>query len=236
MKLLSKLLIGSALITPAYFCNAQFADPVVSYTGSIIDQTTKVPAAAVIEVYDLTGTRINKAKSNAKDGYYFLTGLKPGQTYTIKISDTRYLHNEFEVETPRTDKYIEYSKDILVVPAKQDIMIPLSVSPFELNKATLRPGFEFFLNDYIAILEDNPKCSFCVETYPDNNKDAVKNKAITQARSEALRDFLVKKGVDSKRITIKCYDKTDPKNPPPAEKAAKGKRYVGSVYLKLTSL
>lgn len=236
MRLIKTLGIGLGICFASLSANAQFTSTVVSLTGSILEQSTKKPAGIQIEVFDKDGERFTKAKSNSKDGYYFITGLKPGETYSIRVVDMKYLKTSFDFAVPTTEKYSEYSHDILVVPSRINTDIPLSVSPFEINKSNLRPGADMFLQDYSQILLENPKIKVNLEVYPDNNAEKTKNKIITNGRAEALKNYFEKSGVEASRITIKNYDSTDPKNPPPSEKRAKGKRYVGSVYLKISAL
>lgn len=236
MKLFKALGIGLGICFASISATAQFTSTVVSLTGAVLEQSSKKPTSLQIEVFDKDGDKFTKAKSNSKDGYYFITGLKPGETYSIKIMDIKYLKYSFDFTVPNSDKYSEYSKDILVVPSRVNTEIPLAVIPFEINKSNLRPGSEYFLNEYSLILQENSKIKIEIEVYPDNNVDKSKNRIITNGRAEALKNYFEKTGIDASRISIKNFDSTDSKNPPPSEKRAKGKRYVGSVYLKISAL
>ncbi len=236
MKLIKSLGIGLGICFASFNANAQFTSTVVSLTGTVLDQGSKKPTSIQIEVFDKDGDKFTKAKSNSKDGYYFITGFKPGETYSVRVLDIKYLKNSFDFTVPNTDKYSEYSRDILVVPSRIDTDIPLSVIPFEINKSNLRPGADNFLNEYAQILLENPKVKINLEVFPDNNLDKSKNRIITNGRAEALKNYFEKAGIEASRIAIKNFDTTDPKNPPPSEKRAKGKRYVGSVYLNISAL
>lgn len=232
-RLLTFAFIFAASILSA---TAQFTSTVVSLTGSVIDQYSKKPVALTIEVLDSDGEKFTKAKSNARDGYFFLTGLKPGKKYTVQITDMRYLKYIYEFEVPNTDKYSDYSKDIQVTTSRINSEIPVSVPPFELNKASIRPGADNYLKEYVDILLDNPTVKISIDVYPDNDSDKNKNKLLTFGRAEALKNFFVKCGIDASRIELKNNESVDSKNPPPSEKRAKGKRYVGSVILRITAL
>jgi hypothetical protein len=58
----------------------------------------------------------------------------------------------------------------------------------------------------------------------------------TSGRGSALKDHLVKNGINADRINVRAMTTTDPINPPPIRKGAKGKRYVGPVYVVVTSI
>ncbi len=230
--LLSALIIVMLTFT---IVKAQFTNTVVAFSGQIFDQISKKPISVVLEVYNEDGTKFTKASSNSKDGSYYVTGLVPGKNYIFRIANLKYLKVSYDVEIPNTDKYIEYSKDIQLIPANKNTEFPISVNPFELNQANLRPGFEFFLKDYAKLIKDNPTVNFSINVFPDNNLDMTKNKILTQGRAEAIKDYFIKIGIDSKRISVSGSDKVDPKNLPPTGKAAKGKKYVGSIYIQLIS-
>lgn len=236
MKITKILTFAFVFAASVLSSSAQFTSTVVSLTGSVLDQYTKKPVALTVEVLDSDGEKFSKAKSNARDGYYFLTGLKPGKKYIVQITDSRYLKYIDEFEVPNTDKYSDYSKDIQVTTSRINSEIPVSVSPFEINKASIRPGVDNYLKEYVDILLDNPTVKVAIEVYPDNDTDKNKNKLLTFGRAEALKNYFIQAGIDAGRLDLKNFDTVDPKNPPPSEKRAKGKRYVGSVILKITAL
>lgn len=207
---------------------------VVSVTGTVINEVTKEPVSVNIIVTDNAGKKIQTVKSNSKDGYYYVTSLRPGNTYYFKIDSKNYLNEVYTINVTNTDRYFEISRDFAVKPLEQDAMIPIQVPPFELNKSHLRFGSAFLLNDLAATLANNPKVDFKIVCYPDNAKDARRNKELTESRAQALMDYLVIQGVDPTRITISGSETVDPKNPPPAEKRAKGKRYIGTSYVVIT--
>lgn len=213
----------------------KFINTVVTLTGTVVDHVTRKPMAVDVQIFDKNQKRIGKSLSNAKDGYYLITGLKPGNTYKVTVSSNNCLKQEFNLTVPNTDKYLELSKDILVIPTSDGIKVPLSVAAFEPNKAKVKFGAEELLDSYIQILKLNPTVKFKILAFPDTDQDKQANNELTKARAEALKELFVKKGIKAERINVESSDSTDPKNPPPSGKAAKGKRYTGTNYLVLTS-
>ncbi|MGA2297508.1 MAG: OmpA family protein [FCB group bacterium] len=242
---MKKLFILSAIILLCLAINysqtnAQLINTVVSITGSVIDQVTHQPMSTTLEVFDDAGAKVTKVKSNAKDGYYFITGLKPGKTYTVRNlvdfdKGTRYFNEKIEFNIPNTDKYAEFSRDILLVPLEKELAVPMRVNPFFPNKSKLRPGSEFHLRHNINRMVENPRVKFEISCFPDNSLNEQANLKLTEERSQALKDYYVSKGIADSRITIKGNSKTDPNNPPPTAKAAKGKKYKGPIYIVIKS-
>jgi outer membrane protein OmpA-like peptidoglycan-associated protein len=110
-------------------------------------------------------------------------------------------------------------------------LIPIAVPPFELNKSKLRYKASELLDDYKSSLANNPNATIEIVCYPDNNTDKKENLKLSEERCNSLKAYFVDNGIDASRITTKPQDATDPKNPPPVEKRAKGKRYIGPSYL-----
>jgi outer membrane protein OmpA-like peptidoglycan-associated protein len=210
----------------------QQTNTVVSVTGSIKDEVSKKSITAEIKVFDNTGKKINSTKSMAhEEGYYFVTSLFPGKSYTLEISAPNYLTENLSVSIPNTDKYLEVSRDFNLKPLEKNIHIPLVVSPFEYNKSKLRFGSVVALENLANTLRNNPNVKFTILSYPDSDANTEENKKLTAMRADALKDYFIVQGIEATRIQIKESGQTDPKLPPPAEKRAKGKKYIGSTYI-----
>ncbi len=235
--------ITSALIALAFIAftaarlEAQLTKTVVSITGSVFDEVTKRPVGLVYKVVDKNGKIVTRGRSNAaQNGYYFVTGLKPGNSYKIIFNGgDNYFDKVYAIEIPNTDKYAEFSKDFLIPPKKKGVKIAQTVPTFERNKSKLRAGASFFLENILETLKRNKNVKFTISCYPDNDKDPSYNKKLTEGRCSALKEFFVKNGIDASRIAIEPHEKTDPQNPPPVKKRAKGKRYIGSAYYVINS-
>ena len=229
------LIFAFSQITDAY--SQSFTKLVVSLKGRVTDEVSNMPIDILMECFDESGKICDKKKVKASNkGEYFLAGLHPGKTYTVRFTDFKYFSQEFEIKIPNTDKYAEFSRDFTVKPKQKGAKIRLKVPPFELNKTKLRAGSNFFLKDNISLLMRNRRVNFEIQCYPDNDLDATKNQEMTNQRCESLRDFFVALGIGADRITIKGSASTDPDNPPPTEKRAKGKRYIGSTYIVIQSI
>lgn len=221
--------------TVSPFCFSQFGGSVnVALSGTTLEIASRLPASVKIEALDPSGKRLTTAKSNSKDATFFMAGLKAGQTLTIAVNDPKYLKTSFPFEIPNTNKYTEYSHDIMLFQKVKDNSVRMIVPVFEPGKSELRAGSDFLLDDYLDLFKKNTDVSFCIDVYPDNSSDKSQNKILTTARAEALKDYFVKNGINTAKISIMPYDVIDAKNPPPTRKVAKGKKYVGSVYLRLT--
>ncbi len=235
-KIIFLLAIFIFTITATDFSYSQMRT-IVSVTGSVFNQITKDPIRVKYKVVNEKGKTITRGKTNAsQNGYYFITGLKPGNKYKMIFDkNDGYFKANYTIDIPNTNKYAEFSRDFLVPPKYQGLEIPQMVSTFEINKTKLRGGSEFFLSDVVEMLKGNPTVKFTIVAYPDNAKDEAVNKSITDVRCKALYDFFTSNGISPDRIALDPHSSTDPKNPPPTKKRAKGKRYIGPIYYKIDS-
>lgn len=214
--------------------SAQIIQTVVSLTGNVTNAVTRQPVTVFIKLLDENGKRISGTRSNAaENGLYFLTGLKPGKTYFVVISQKEYFDEKFEINVPNTRKYQEISKDFLVIPLEKGIQVPLAVPPFELKKSRIRVGAPELLDGTIETLKNNERVKFKILCYPDDNNDKAENEKMTNERCKSLSNLLINNGIKAERISFEGYETTDPKNPPPTEKRAKGKRYIGTTYIQV---
>lgn len=214
--------------------NAQggLVNPVVAVTGSVTNAITHEPVTIFILVLDENGKKASATRSNASEnGSYYIPSLKPGRKYFVTIDQPEYCKEKFEVDIANTTKYQEISRDFVVTPKAVGSQIPIPVPPFELNKAKLRVGAEDILGDLKSTLTNNPDIKFKILCYPDNEDDQAKNKELTEERAKTLKEYFVANGIDASRIDMAGSETTDPINPPPTTKRAKGKRYIGPSYI-----
>ncbi len=81
---------------------------------------------------------------------------------------------------------------------------------FDVNKATIKPESMGTLNMIAGILKDNPEIKFEVGGHTDGDGADDYNMKLSQQRAEAVRDQLVKMGIDASRLTAKGYGETKP--------------------------
>ena len=209
----------------------------VSLSGNVFNQVTKLPETAIIKVFDSEGNRVNATRSNgAQSGAYFISGLRPGQSYVLEITKKEFMVEKFNIIVPNTGKYLEISQDFLIKPIKVGVQIPIAVTPFELRKSKLRYGADIYLDDWITVFNQNPNIKVKIVSYPDAKGTKQANTLLTTERADAIKEYFVEKGIGKDRMTTEGNAELDSKNPPPTEKAAKGKRYIGPCYIEIVSV
>ncbi len=209
--------------------------PVITITGYVYDEVSFEPLNNVLILVQPQRATLKEWTSKTHSGgYYLITGLKPGERYTLRLRKAGYFETEYELRLPQTEKYTELSRDFLMKPLREGIRIPLTVSPFPYKKAKFKFGAEEILDDLVRLLKINPSVHVRLEIYPDTETDTTFNRTLTEARAQLLKDYLVQNGIAADRIETLASPTPDPLNPPPVKKRAKGKFYIGPVYLVIT--
>lgn len=218
-------------VAPAF---AQISQ-VVSVTGYVYDGLTR-EAVNDVKVTFLDANGKPNASTTHSGGYYLVTGLKPGKKYRIRIEKPNYFKMEHDFEAPNTDKYAEISRDFLVYPLREGARLPLAVNPFYPKKSKLRVGSDEIMQELTDLLAMNPNVRVEIVSYPDNDDSKRENTDLTMQRTSAIRDYLVNKGISEARIKTQPQSEIDPLNPLPVRKQAKGKQYIGKVYIVVTQV
>jgi OOP family OmpA-OmpF porin len=97
----------------------------------------------------------------------------------------------------------------LVVVTEKKIEIKQTIY-FDFNKATIKPVSFPLLNEVAQALADNPKIKVEIGGHTDSVGDDNFNLKLSQSRADAVRLYLVKRGIDFARLTTKGYGETVP--------------------------
>ena len=81
---------------------------------------------------------------------------------------------------------------------------------FDVNKATIKPESMGTLNMIVQVMKDNPEIKFEVGGHTDADGADELNMKLSQQRADAVKDQLVKLGVDGARLTPKGYGESKP--------------------------
>lgn len=81
---------------------------------------------------------------------------------------------------------------------------------FDVNKATIKPESMGTLNMIVNVMKDNPDLKFEVGGHTDADGTDDANLKLSQQRADAVKDQLVKMGIDATRLTAKGYGESKP--------------------------
>ncbi len=81
---------------------------------------------------------------------------------------------------------------------------------FNSGKATFQPGVTSNLDGVVVIMKQFPGVKFLINGYTDNSGSAEQNLKFSQIRAEAVKDYLVSKGIDSGRLKAEGFGIANP--------------------------
>lgn len=81
---------------------------------------------------------------------------------------------------------------------------------FDVDKATIKPESMGTLNMIVNVMKNNPEVKFEIDGHTDNSGESAHNLTLSQQRADAVKDQLVKMGIDESRLTTKGFGDTKP--------------------------
>lgn len=103
--------------------------------------------------------------------------------------------------TQRREEFNAEANNALETPQDDDNTLVLKYVTFETGSAQLTELSRYQLDDAIAFLKKNADVSSMLKGHTDNTGDPAANLALSQSRAAAVRDYLVKGGIDATRLT-----------------------------------
>jgi outer membrane protein OmpA-like peptidoglycan-associated protein len=98
----------------------------------------------------------------------------------------------------------EYSKHEFAAEGKVAIPKPVFIF-FELNSTNIAKDFEQDLEFVANFLKANPSFAITLTGHADKRGNRKINEQISAKRANACKDFIVKKGIEPRRITMSSY-------------------------------
>ncbi|MEM9000002.1 MAG: OmpA family protein [Bacteroidota bacterium] len=90
---------------------------------------------------------------------------------------------------------------------------------FDTNKYTIKPESYPALDKILKLLQDHPDTEVTIEGHTDANGSNESNLILSENRANAVRDYLISKGIKRYRLSSKGYGEEKPIAPENSEKA-----------------
>jgi len=182
----------------------------VSVNGTITNKEGKpIPGAKITIKDNNTGNLINTYYSNATDGMYYFV-LQRGQNYNVAYDADGYLFQSENIDVPKEPVYSEINKVIVLEPIQKGTKITLKNLFFESGKTSISKQSQVELEKLHDLMKDNPDLVIEIAGYTDNKGVEKENLRLSQERANAVVSFLVKKGIEPRRLVAKGYGSAQP--------------------------
>jgi len=95
-------------------------------------------------------------------------------------------------------------------PAPRVKLGELGAAHFDFNKAEVKPAGAEILNGIVRTLKEHPTEKVEIEGYTDSVGSDAYNMKLSERRAEAIRNYLVRQGIEASRISTQGFGKTKP--------------------------
>jgi outer membrane protein OmpA-like peptidoglycan-associated protein len=208
--------VGESRLSPSSTrsVTSQESDPVVLLSGTVVNQQTgKVPEDASVTYEDLaTGKSLGQAKPDPNTGKYKLV-LPYGKNYGITAKAKGLIPTSINLDLSTANgRYLELDdRDLSMVPLVKGSTATVNNLFFDLGKASLKPESEPELKRILQVMNENKNLVIEISGHTDNTGSDEINNKLSLDRANAVKDNLLKGGIDSARIRSKGYGKSKPK-------------------------
>jgi len=185
-------------------------ESVVLLSGKVLNSKTNTPISAKIVYEELPqGKEVGTAISNDSTGEYKIT-LPGNKKYGFRATAENFIGISENIDLTNLAEYQELKRDLYLVPIQKGEKFKINNIFFEFGKFDLLPESYPELNRLAEFLQKNPEIKIQINGYTDNigtNKD---NQILSQKRADAVRDYLISKGIEANRIGAIGYGEKVP--------------------------
>ena len=175
--------------------------------GKVFDAKTGRGLPSAVELKDLrTGQRMSKVQTD-EDGEYLIT-LPVGKDYAFSVKRKGYLFYSGNYALSKEVYDSVFQVDIPLQPIEVNANVILRNIFFDTRKSELRPESISELDDLVDLLHENPTLTIQINGHTDNIGKPADNLLLSNNRARAVVDYLVKKGIDVKRLRSKGFGET----------------------------
>lgn len=197
-------------------------EPVILVKGRLTDSKTGEPLGAKIIYERLSdGKEMGITQSDPKTGNFEIL-LPAGELYGFRaeaenyISESQHLdlRNYKESSTfDHKDIGLNPIRDLRAAPIEEDAVVVLNNVFFFINKAVMKKESFPELNRTADILKDRPTMIIEVAGHTCDLGPDDFNLYLSEQRAKAVVNYLIEKGVDKDRLSIRFYGKNNPTVP-----------------------
>lgn len=184
--------------------------PVVLVKGRVFNLKTNEPIEAKV-FYEILpeGKEAGIARSNPKSGEYKIV-LPVGSEYGFRAEANGYYAINENFSTEDITEYTEIERNIGMYFIEKGERITLNNIFFDYDKSELKPESFPELNRLAAILKKFPDRKVEIAGHTDDQGGDAYNKQLSQARAQAVVEYLIKKGIKKEKIIAKGYGESKP--------------------------
>jgi outer membrane protein OmpA-like peptidoglycan-associated protein len=189
------------------------AKPIIpsTFIVKVVDAASQNPLDAKVALKGLRDNVIVAAKANGAGEYEFSLTAKQTKDYRLSVEADGYSFQNINVKLEGASVTPKNSTRTIAMKKLQvgSVSILRNIY-FDFEKASFTTEAYPELNKLLAMIEQNSSLTVEISGHTDSYGSNSINLRLSKRRAEAVKDYLVKKGVDARRITAVGYGETKP--------------------------
>ena len=179
----------------------------MTLAGTVTDANTGRPIEANITVVNLADNEVVTTTETDREGRYSVKVPSPGR-YSVTADATDYLFGTAYFTTDNQGRLVANHPDIKLSPASGGRTRLLVF--FDFNSSDLKESSYPELNRAVRLMKAVPSMRVEIAGYTDNVGSTDYNLDLSKRRANAVRDYLIRNGVDGSRVTAVGYGPDSP--------------------------
>ncbi len=176
--------------------------------GTVRNKETGKPMEGVtVLLKDKKGRVVNRGITDYAGSFMFKEFVDP-EGLTVEIQKESY--KPVSQQVVKADlKHFLIKKDFVLEP-KIPAYCKLSITPlyYDLDKSIIKEQYYPKLDSVADLMKQYPNMRIIVSSHTDSRATSEYNMELSKRRAYAVRDYLVKKGIDTSRMEVEWYGET----------------------------
>jgi OOP family OmpA-OmpF porin len=178
--------------------------------GIIRDKDDQHPLAAKVELINIGGNATESlVKSDSINGEYLMV-LTQGANYALYINKPGYLFKSYNFNYSEVRDFQPIVVNIDLEKVKEGSVAVLNNIFFDVDKYELQQRSTAELQKIVRFLNENPGIRVQISGHTDNSGAADYNRQLSEKRALSVYNYLLKSGIDKKRLTTKGFGPDKP--------------------------
>ena len=177
--------------------------------GKVFDQKTNKGLPSSVELIDLSSQNTISKVQTDETGNYLVT-LPVGKDYAFNVNRRGYLFFSENFPLGQKEADSTYHIDIPLQPLATNAAVILKNIFFDLNRYDLKPTSEAELEKLVQLMKENPTLVIQIDGHTDDIGKPADNLVLSENRAKAVVNFLIAKGIVSKRLSYKGFGSNQP--------------------------
>jgi len=177
--------------------------------GKVINIETRAPVPSSLDFFNLEdSTKLLARNTNQEAEFYAV--LPVGSDYGLSIAQPGYLFfsRNFALSSKNREEALELLLELVPIKAGQSVTLENVFFDYDSYQISRRSDQEII--KVFEFLQLNPELNVLLEGHTDNQGTAAHNLELSSNRAQAVKDRLIKLGIDSKRLSFEGFGPNEP--------------------------